>query len=400
MMVGNSKETVRLTFLGDIMLGGEFLRFAEYRGMSLWKPFERVIPCFSGSDIIVINLEGPIFEGLSKRYDVTSVLSNHSAILELVKKWGSKAICVLNLANNHIMDYGAEGLRETIRTIESHGLMHLGAGENISKAAQPLKVRCKNGIVGFLAYTTDQRSVRAVIADGNSPGCADFSDHEAVRTTVRSLAKEVDVVCVLLHWGIEYYEYPSPDQVYFARSLVESGSSLVIGHHPHVIQGIEQYKKGLIAYSLGNFFLPPVLTTTGRIQFRKELSKRFIVCSSDMILSKIKALRYTRGWMDKDYHLLPIKTSDSYETDDEMERLSKPILSEKYTEFYRKYEERREKELNREALWEAIYKARSMSLRQLIGTVKLDDFKRNFRRVCEIIKRQKINRRKLFKLNT
>jgi hypothetical protein len=119
-----------------------------------------------------------------------------------------------------------------------------------------------------------------------------------------------------------------------------------------------------------------------------------------MILSKIKALRYTRGWMDKDYHLLPIKTSDSYETDDEMERLSKPILSEKYTEFYRKYEERREKELNREALWEAIYKARSMSLRQLIGTVKLDDFKRNFRRVCEIIKRQKINRRKLFKLNT
>ena len=70
---------------------------------------------------------------------------------------------------------------------------------------------------------------------------------------VVELRKQVDCVVVSLHWGYEYVEYPSPRQQAFARKLVRAGAQMVIGHHPHVVQGVERYQGGLIAYSLGNF---------------------------------------------------------------------------------------------------------------------------------------------------
>jgi poly-gamma-glutamate synthesis protein (capsule biosynthesis protein) len=151
---------------------------------------------------------------------------------------------VVNLANNHSMDYGLEGFSTTCATLESAGIEYVGV---LKDGVQQPAIVCVGGLnLGILGYTTagshrydfgiallDQQRVEQDIAD--------------------LLSKNVDRVIVNLHWGEEYVVYPAPDQQRLARQLIESGADVIIGHHPHVVQGIERYRNGVIFYSLGNF---------------------------------------------------------------------------------------------------------------------------------------------------
>jgi hypothetical protein len=383
MMEKDRQERTKLLFLGDFMLGGEFLEKTGDDPKKLRAPFQQIIPLINNADIVVANLEGPIFVGPEKRNDITSILSNHPLCLEILKSFGRE--CVLDLANNHVMDYGPNGLRETIRQIDNQGMYYLGAGENIGEAEKAIKINYNGIKIGFLAYTSDQPSVGALIASNTTPGCSSLLDMEVVREHIESLSCEVDIVCVLLHWGLEFYEYPSPDQVSFARSLIDTGAHIVIGHHPHVQQGIEQYKNGLIAYSLGNFFLPPVRAISGRIQLRKRKTKRFLTCSIEITKSALGQVTLLSGWMEDDYALIPSDMTGKARLDKEMEELSRPIIEPDYEAFWERYQIKREKELKKENLREAFQKAKAMSIGQLLQTVSWKDIKINIRRIADIV---------------
>ena len=165
--------------------------------------------------------------------------------------WLAEAgVDVVNVANNHVLDLGPAGFDDTLEALHASGVAFCGGGNPRYPQGQAVVER--EGLrLGFLGYcltpfAEQGRFVRCLDA---AAACAD----------VRALAEACDAVIVSLHAGVEDSHYPSPLQIRQARQLVEAGATVVLGHHPHVVQGVERWGRGLIAYSLGNFQFPPLL---------------------------------------------------------------------------------------------------------------------------------------------
>jgi len=160
-------------------------------------------------------------------------------------------IGLVALANNHIMDYGIEGLSSTLDALSRAGIQAVGAGMNRHEACSPLFVDVGGRRIAFLARSSVIVSA-PTYAGEEAPGVA-FLDPEETISTIRSCRAQADLVILLIHWGLEEYSYPSPTQRQLARRFVDAGANAILGHHPHVLQGFESYKSAPIAYSLGNF---------------------------------------------------------------------------------------------------------------------------------------------------
>lgn len=156
-------------------------------------------------------------------------------------------IHVACLANNHTMDQGAGGLRETLAALDAAGIRHVGAGATPAAARAPLCLTVKGTRVALL---------NAAVVEGalplDGPGAARI-DHIADRRAVVHAAREADAVIAVLHLGKEQVLFPSPGLQARCRDLIDAGATAVVCHHPHVPQGIEVYNGRPIAYSLGNF---------------------------------------------------------------------------------------------------------------------------------------------------
>jgi gamma-polyglutamate biosynthesis protein CapA len=234
----------RLIFAGDVMFC-RGVRRQILRAHDPALPFRKIAPLLAGSDIAFVNLEAPFSD--QGRY-LESGLIFHSppeaiAGLELAH------IAIASTANNHARDCGPHGVAFTISWLRSHGIEPLGSSESASRTHQGV-VLVRNGVrFGFLGYTFDQqngnwRDIDARIA---------ITDLAALCRDVTALRKRSDVVIVSMHNGVEYVPKPNKAQIAFAHAAIDAGATLVIGHHPHVVQPEEKYKGGLIFYSLGNF---------------------------------------------------------------------------------------------------------------------------------------------------
>jgi hypothetical protein len=160
-------------------------------------------------------------------------------------------IGLVSLANNHVMDYGKQGLFSTIEALSQAGIRYIGAGRNRREACSPLFLDVAGRRIAFLARSAVIVSA-PTYAGENDPGVA-FLDAEETAATIWSCRLQADLVILLAHWGVEEYSYPSPTQRQLARQFVDAGVNIILGHHPHVLQGFEYYQSALIAYSLGNF---------------------------------------------------------------------------------------------------------------------------------------------------
>lgn len=236
---------ITLSAVGDIMLAGSGA--ATYARAGYHYPFAATSHELLRADIAMGNLEAPLatggteFTGKKFRFRVNP---------KAAKALKSAGFSVLTLANNHIMDYGPEGMRETLATLKSQGISHAGAGENIEEARRPALLERKGVNVAFLSYSLTQPLEFFADADrpGTAPGWSRF-----FREDIRRARSAADYVVVSFHWGEERAAHPRPYQVEAARRAVDAGADLVIGHHPHVLQGVERYRGGVILYSLGNF---------------------------------------------------------------------------------------------------------------------------------------------------
>lgn len=381
MIKHNNNNSLKFAFLGDLFLGGEFITYAEKNQIDLLRPFHYISNYFSDAEILFVNFEGPIFSGPNKRKDVTVHISNHPSIIEFLKKF---KICVLNLANNHIMDYGPEGLDKTLFLLKANKLNYIGAGRNAVEADKELIIEYKSRKIAFIGYTTNELYVGSVIAQHDKPGCATYLDLDKVLRKVQDLKKEVDVICVSLHWGHEYHQYPSHSQVAIAHALVDAGANYIIGHHPHVIQGIESYNKSLIIYSLGNFFFSPVRSTKGRLLYQKPLTKEFMIVRSTLSESDTIGYDFLAGYINKDYCFVPFFDADLQMFMQKMSSLSRPISDANYDKYWEAYQEKRRHELSHENLIEAFRKLSGMSFKDIATTVGIDDIKRNIKRLHNI----------------
>lgn len=233
--------------VGDIMLDRDVKREGLREG---WEHiFKEVAPRINQADLAFANLESPI--GAKGHF-----INMFQAPPEAMKGLAYAGFDVVSLANNHTLDYHHEGMFETMRLLEENEIDWVGAGNNIHEARAPL-IKEINGVkVGFLAYTemwfVHAREPISWEGTAKEPGVAP-ARLEIIVEDVNELKNTVDCVVVSIHWGKEYTHDPTPEQKLLARATVDAGADLVLGHHPHVLQGIEFYKEGVIAYSLGNF---------------------------------------------------------------------------------------------------------------------------------------------------
>jgi len=214
---------------------------ADYR-----YPFLNSAEVLREADLTFGNLEGPISSRGTNQGSMYSFRAD-PGVIEGLKFAGFD---ILSLANNHIWDWGGDALSDTVVLLQENGIETVGAGRNYGEANRPVIKKVNDFTVALLAYTDLYPS--SFRATEQAPGISSFSE-QAMQAAVGELKKETDIVVISLHWGEEYAGEPSASQRTVARSFIDAGADIVIGHHPHVIQEVETYKDGWIAYSLGNF---------------------------------------------------------------------------------------------------------------------------------------------------
>lgn len=158
---------------------------------------------------------------------------------------------IVTLANNHILDYGPIALQDTLNALDSAKIAYTGAGMNLEEARRPALITTPNGTkLAFLSYSLVYPEI--FWASKTRPGTP-YGDPAFFVPDIQKAKTMADYVIVSFHWSNELQFYPSDYQKNYGRKCIDAGASVVIGHHPHVLQGLEVYKGGLIAYSLGNF---------------------------------------------------------------------------------------------------------------------------------------------------
>lgn len=238
-------EPVTLHAVGDIMLAGSGAR--AYRQQGYGYPFAAVSERLQQADIIIGNLEAPLTssgeEFLGKKFRFRVDPSAVEAIRE-------SGFTHLALANNHILDYGSTGLQQTIKTLDAAGVAHFGAGADLDAARRSWITEIKGVKIAFLSYSLvyPEEFFATKGRAGTAPGYPPYytEDIKLARSTA-------DYVVVSFHWGEEGAKFPKPYQQTTARKAIDAGADVVLGHHPHVLQGVEYYGRGVIFYSLGNF---------------------------------------------------------------------------------------------------------------------------------------------------
>ncbi|WP_244444849.1 CapA family protein [Paenibacillus camerounensis] len=240
-------QTVTMNFAGDVIFAGKVAELLQKKGYEY--SYSALDGMFKKDDLTVVNLETPITTGGVGAADKQFVFKGAPAALDALKAAGVDAV---NLANNHTLDQGEQGLLDTLSHLSSRGIPYVGAGKN-SKEAYTAQYFERNGIkIALLGFTrVIPRSDWT--AGAAKPGLAAVYDSTEALKTISAVKKKADIVVVVVHWGKERVEQYDSTQQTLGRSFIDAGADLVIGGHPHVLQGIEPYKGKWIAYSTGNF---------------------------------------------------------------------------------------------------------------------------------------------------
>jgi len=230
---------------GDVMLGGRWEQQMSQDGY--FHPFQRIAPELKKGDVTLVNLEAPLtgrgteFTGKKYRFRVKP------AAITALKKAG---ITTVTLANNHSMDYGPVGLLDTLQQLDKAGIGHVGAGENLAAARKAMIYDIRGTKVALLGYSLTLPL--EFWAGEKRAGTAPLME-KMVKDDIVAAKKQAAIVVVTAHWGEEGKTRLREYQPRLARMMIDSGADAVIGHHPHILQGVEKYKRGIIFYSLGNF---------------------------------------------------------------------------------------------------------------------------------------------------
>jgi poly-gamma-glutamate synthesis protein (capsule biosynthesis protein) len=225
------------------------------------------------ADLALVNLETPLTNDGDPQYWKDVVFKGDPRLAEAMAEAG---IDVVTMANNHAGDQGDSGLMDSIRHVRKAGLKVCGAGEDLAAARLPRFFTVDGVRVAFLGFT-DVLPVgfpATSSSPGTSPGRSDIG---AVKQAVRNAAKKADYVVVAWHWNFEFTTAPSYLESSEGKAMIDAGADLVIGHHPHVLQGVQAYHGGFIAWSTGNLVFDHQSGSCAQTMLvRAELSKKRI----------------------------------------------------------------------------------------------------------------------------
>ena len=192
------------------------------------------------------------------------------------------------MANNHIFDYGSNGLIDTINLLKKEKIEFVGAGENLSDAIKTKQTKINGKNVSFINITENEWSVACEKHGGAHP-------IDIIENTYKiKKAKRVsDIVILIIHGGHELYSLPSPRMVKLYRYFAEMGASAVIGHHTHVPSGYEVYNNVPIFYGLGNLIFPPMNSNHNISEWKKGYIVQLIINENNGIQFKLYPYKYT-----------------------------------------------------------------------------------------------------------
>ena len=237
---------VRIAIGGDIIFGKGVSQIARARGLGYF--FEPIAPLLREADWTVLNMEGCISTRgapLPKEY-------TFRAPPELAAHLRLAGVSMVSLGNNHSMDYGANALLDTVDYLWGAGVWWAGAGANRTAAAQAVYVDFGELRIAFVCFTAVVP--RGFPAGERAPGVATL---DAVLPVLREARANADALVVIPHWGDEGTTRPNAKQRRIARQLADAGATLIVGHHPHVVQGYARVGKAHVFYSVGNFIHTP-----------------------------------------------------------------------------------------------------------------------------------------------
>ncbi len=244
-----SKDTVKIIAVGDLFFGEHPFTLGHGVNTAVKENgadflFLQIQEYLKDGDIICGNLEGIISPKKKNENEFKSAIFwGEPECAEALKTIGFNC---LFLANNHTAQHGIDALKQTCQLLDKSNIKWTGFNEANPNSPSPAIFRIKGLKIGLLAYCeTQQYRLDIPILP--------IINLENIKMDINNLQKDCDVIVISLHWGDEFIDYPSPKQIQIAHEIIDSGAHLILGHHSHTMQGIERYKHGLIAYSLGSF---------------------------------------------------------------------------------------------------------------------------------------------------
>lgn len=232
-----------------LLIGGDFS--PQHRvGYSIEKGdyscFENLKPIINQADYSILNLESPVVVGEATPIQKTGpALSTTINAIKCIKDAGFSCI---TLANNHLRDYGAKGIEDTIKQCEAYGLDYVGAGINLQEAKRIHNIVIGDRKVSIINVCESEWSVANNFRGGSNP----YNIVNLYNDIISSRKDGSDYVVVIVHGGIEHYPYPTPRMKEDYHFLIDVGADLVVNHHQHCISGYEIYKERFIFYGIGN----------------------------------------------------------------------------------------------------------------------------------------------------
>lgn len=315
-------ENIKLFSVGDIFLGEHPVTLGHGVNSIVRKKganflLEKIKEHLKDGDIVCGNLEGIISP---KKKEETGI---KSAIFwgepECAEALRSAGLNCLFLANNHTAQHGIDALKRSCQLLDKNNIKWTGF--NPTEPTLPLSAifNVKGVQVGILAYCeTQQYNLDTPILP--------IINIESIKKDINNLRKNCDIVIISLHWGDEFTEIPSPEQIKLGRLIIDAGADLILGHHSHVLQGIERYKHGIIVYSLGSFI--------------KDLWQRnmreSIILKCDLTRQGIKNIEYIPIYINDDYQPEILFSNKGDRILSKLKNLSEAIENEDLSDYQQK----------------------------------------------------------------
>jgi len=244
--------SVRVAFLGDTLLGGAAQRRLDRLGYDY--PLARIRHLWSDADLVVVNLESAVTRrsAPAEKHETGHPRYWYRADPRSVHTLATHGVGLASLANNHVGDFGADGLLDTMSALDAAGIAHCGAGFSDTQARRPAVVEVNGLRLGFLSVMQryDMYVAEGTYARRGHAGPARLR-MSRLGPDIAALRAQADVCVVLVHWGRNYQEV-TPLQQRLAKEIAAAGPDLVVGHHPHVAQPLEHLDGVPVLYSLGN----------------------------------------------------------------------------------------------------------------------------------------------------
>lgn len=258
----NDSNECSLLFAGDIYFSNHVLNAYDRVGGIGGVLGEGLRETIAESDIFMANLEFPFSDRGTQAADKQFTFRVSPSRVSILQEIGPDIVTV---ANNHALDYGTDALLDTCDTLDSAGILHVGAGKNLEEAKQPQIIEKNGKKIGFLGASR-VFPTGGWAAGSSHPGMFSAYDTASVVQEIQKVKKECDYLVVYVHWGIERNTQPEAYQREMGHQYIDAGADLVVGSHPHVLQGIELYHGKWILYSLGNFVFGSSIPETMLVQ--------------------------------------------------------------------------------------------------------------------------------------